>query len=238
MTFLKNTACPNCRKQGKDRAGDNLATYSDGGFYCWSCGFSKKGISLRPQVPIEASERSLEAFSRWSPTLPAQEIENLLERGFKLSELRGFLYDYSWDRRIYPVYSGKELVFYEARSRTAVPKSIQKGQKPIHVLGVGNPVVLVEDLLSAIKVSRHCRAMPLWGSSLVRDWIPYLIGLQSPVVLWLDSDKLREASKIAGALGLVGIATAVIRTDKDPKDLTDKEINEALNTSGLYPKRT
>lgn len=33
------TRCPNCEKKGRDRKGDNLAIYSDGHGYCFSCGF-------------------------------------------------------------------------------------------------------------------------------------------------------------------------------------------------------
>lgn len=228
MTFLKNIECPRCRKHGRDRSGDNLATYSDGGFYCWSCGYSKKGMSTRPQ---EALEKPLEAFSRWRQGLPAKHIENLVARGFKPSEWKDFLYDYSWDRRIYPVYSGKELVFYEARSLDQQPKAIQKGQKPLHVLGSGKRLVMVEDVLSAIKVARFERALPLWGSSLIKDWIPYLIGQKCPIIVWLDADKLKTAYNIANTLSLVGIETSVIHTDKDPKDLTDAEIMEKLCVS-------
>ncbi len=225
MSFLKNIACPSCRKQGRDRHGDNLATYSDGGMYCWSCGYGKKGIARRPQ---EAIERPMEAFSRWTKVLPPHHMENLLERGFKPLELTEFVYDPIWDRRVYPVYSGQELVFYEARHLTAQPKSIQRGEKPLRILGAGERLVFVEDLLSAIKVARYERAAPLWGSSLVKDWIPHLIGLGLPVTFWLDRDKFKESIKMANTLSLVGLETHVISTDDDPKDLTDEQITGAL----------
>jgi len=35
--FLKYESCPKCRSLGKDTRGDNLATYSDGSSYCFSC---------------------------------------------------------------------------------------------------------------------------------------------------------------------------------------------------------
>lgn len=35
--FKHNEPCPKCRENGEDRAGDNLARYSDGSGYCWKC---------------------------------------------------------------------------------------------------------------------------------------------------------------------------------------------------------
>lgn len=44
--FIKNTACPKCREQGKDKHGDNMAVYSDGSSHCWSCGYFDLGDSV------------------------------------------------------------------------------------------------------------------------------------------------------------------------------------------------
>ena len=35
--------CPECRKNGNDQSGDNLARYVDGGAYCFACGHSERG---------------------------------------------------------------------------------------------------------------------------------------------------------------------------------------------------
>lgn len=35
--FVKNIPCPKCRENGNDRSGDNLAVYSNGNSWCWSC---------------------------------------------------------------------------------------------------------------------------------------------------------------------------------------------------------
>ncbi len=39
---MKKSACPSCRKAGNDKHGDNLATYPDGGAWCFSCGYMVK----------------------------------------------------------------------------------------------------------------------------------------------------------------------------------------------------
>ena len=36
-TLLYHTACPRCRANGQDTRGNNLAVYSDGHQFCYSC---------------------------------------------------------------------------------------------------------------------------------------------------------------------------------------------------------
>ena len=38
--FTHHSQCPKCAEIGKDNNGDNLANYSDGSSYCFSCHFS------------------------------------------------------------------------------------------------------------------------------------------------------------------------------------------------------
>ena len=37
VTFLNYEQCPQCRTNNRDNSGDNLARYSDGHGYCFSC---------------------------------------------------------------------------------------------------------------------------------------------------------------------------------------------------------
>ena len=41
--FIRHEACPACKKNGADTKGDNLARYSDGSAYCFSCKYSEQG---------------------------------------------------------------------------------------------------------------------------------------------------------------------------------------------------
>ena len=42
VTFLNYEQCPECRTNHRDNAGDNLARYSDGHGYCFSCQYFEK----------------------------------------------------------------------------------------------------------------------------------------------------------------------------------------------------
>ena len=46
-TAIGKERCPACASIGRDRSGDNLAIYDDGGKYCFSCGYYENGIDPR-----------------------------------------------------------------------------------------------------------------------------------------------------------------------------------------------
>ncbi len=69
-TVVSKTPCPGCRANGADTTGDNLVTYSDGGDYCFACGFTSKGSNkpditkVKAVVPIRGIQpATLEKYS-------------------------------------------------------------------------------------------------------------------------------------------------------------------------------
>ena len=47
--------CPQCRGQGRDIKGDNLACYDDGHKYCFACGYWEGGTD-KGYIPMEETE--------------------------------------------------------------------------------------------------------------------------------------------------------------------------------------
>jgi hypothetical protein len=225
--WVKNEECPRCRERGQDRSGDNLGRFSDGGAYCWSCQY-REGPTRASKPPSKAKTI---VYRYWDPTLPKKNALWLDKYDLTLEEKSAFRYNPESDRHLYPVYQNGKCIFYEERSvdPEVVPKTLQYGTKPIHIMGRGSVLVIVEDVVSAMKVSRHAKAMPLWGSSLPYEWIPYIKGQNCPLVVWLDDDKYAQAIDIARRMRLIGIESSVIRTLKDPKELDDKEIKKMLD---------
>lgn len=58
--LIRQTQCPKCAENGKDRDGDNLSIYSDGHEWCYSCGYyvGANGVKkfLSKQEVIEKHE--------------------------------------------------------------------------------------------------------------------------------------------------------------------------------------
>lgn len=228
--FLNHEPCPKCGSR------DNLAVYDDGSAWCFGCRYYRHPLrripsNIRSRAPKQAY------FNDWVAELPPLNRAWLEQYGLSEQEISSFRYSGHYDRHIYAVCdSSGEVIFFEARSVSQQPKALSHGEKPIHfpcqpvsrTTTRTECIVVVEDLVSAIRVGRHVPCIPLWGSSLSKDWYPYLKGLTHNIIFWLDNDKYPEAIKQARLAGLYGFGTRVIRTEKDPKELTDTEIIEAL----------
>jgi hypothetical protein len=93
----------------------------------------------------------------------------------------------------------------------------QEGEPTTHVGNAINTLCMVEDSLSAIKVSRAIDAAPLFGSSINNDKLNKLVKEYQLIYVWLDSDKYEQAQLIAGRIKMLGKLSRVIYTKLDPK---------------------
>lgn len=240
-TFLHHSACSKCGSS------DALAHYSDGGKFCFSCGFT--GRPDRPAFILDEEETGftlpddldnssfpLEVFQWIDPT--GLTIGELIANNYFFSKSAGRLFrifrdsGYSGFRQ--RVRGGWDSAEDRAIYGKQGPKTRFYGSKEDTFCYQGNPglqlresLTIVEDSLSAIKVGRtHC-AHPLWGSSVSNNKLSRLIAPDGKpfkhVYVWLDSDKLRAAHSIAARVQMLGIKSSVIVTDDDPKYLTASE---------------
>jgi len=147
---VKHMPCPECRKQGKDRSGDNLAVYPDGGTFCFSCGHSTPSTKFTPDLP--------QTFigSKFKESELPQSARNYLSVWLNQEEInKHFTFDKPYDRVVL-----KDTLpsFYWGKSYTSGvrPKVYTEGSVPVHIFGGYNTtnLVIVEDPISAIKVSR------------------------------------------------------------------------------------
>lgn len=135
---------------------------------------------------------------------------------------------------VFPIFNIQgTLLMWQARyfgTEKSYPKYITRG-KPneiLHLLGKGNSVVIVEDLLSAIKVSRVARSLPLWGSNPSMVFLNRLSTITNHLVIWLDPDKTTEAEKLRKRVSILFDKVSVIHSTLDPKEYNDDEIKSRL----------
>tara|TARA_R110000822_G_scaffold46604_2_gene123971 strand:+ start:6794 stop:7576 length:783 start_codon:yes stop_codon:yes gene_type:complete len=150
----------------------------------------------------------------------------------------GLGYSKSLDRVVLPVWdANRNLEWFQCRS-------LHKGQKPKYIqparsrdrvmFRVGfdretvQRVVIVEDILSAIRVGKHVPTASLLGTKITTGQATELSRF-SRVTTWLDPDKAgREgAYNIRKTLGLITEVDNIV-TLKDPKELSDQQIIEEL----------
>jgi len=220
--------------------------------YCFRCGdnpFEMKGeLSLAELAHIkELNENALK--QRLPLSLPEDFTRDIPLAG-RLWLYSGGLTESMWsaygigyspnlERVILPVYkinTSKELVWYQCRAihKGQSPKYIQPSDSRDTVLfeSAGKETdtrcVVVEDILSAIKVGRTRKAFSLLGTKITTPQTNTLSKYKE-VTTWLDSDKagVTGAYSIRKALQLVTEVRNVV-TEKDPKCYSDKEIKEIL----------
>lgn len=146
-----------------------------------------------------------------------------------------------WKQLIFPYFDKYgNLVAWQGRSFAeptpgrSRPKWFSQGdlKKLYHILPIketySGPVVLVEDVVSAIIVSRVCAAMPIFGSKIGLERFKTLATRFDGVVVWLDPDMKKQAVVEAKNASLFGLDSRVVFSDKDPKEHTIEEINEYL----------
>ena len=75
--LIGKEACPACQKKGRDTDGNNLAVYSDGGKYCWSCHYTVLGDEYKAEKGL-----LLEVYET-EEKIPLQRIETE-EEGVRL----------------------------------------------------------------------------------------------------------------------------------------------------------
>ena len=218
--------------------------------HCFSCGYHKFSEATQHLEELtKANERHMKDIAATVPlTLPVGSEKRIDVKALQWLDKYDIIRDeiiandirwsdpYHW--LVFPIKQNGQLVGTISRvfpklgqtPEDIKPKWIGKG--PLGninyfvgtSIGKKSNIVLVEDIVSAIKVGRQTRAMPLFGSHLSPKRLMWLHGATDKVVFWLDRDKWHESIKFAKSCALVGLVTQVLYTDKDPKECTNEEI--------------
>lgn len=243
--LLSQERCPLCAKEGKDRAGNNLAVYSDGHSFC----FGGHGLVVSGNRLIQFKNKDLPEADKDDTTLPIDcdttypqfclewvgkyelDRNDLLNNNVLWSEL--------WKRLIFPVYGDEHrgLIAWQGRYFGDDPSKVKwygRGdlKNTFHILGNSNVLALVEDIVSAIKIEKAgFSAMPLFGCVVGVDRFRRLysrLSKQDKVVVWLDENKRPEAVKEARLGRLFGLNSTCVFSRRDPKDEDYESIKDIL----------
>ena len=94
----------------------------------------------------------------------------------------------------------------------------------------GKPLVVVEDQMSAYKVSHFCSSVALLGTNMSDSKLHAIVKVQpSLVVLALDEDATAKASSIIGKISGVIDNVRLQPLSKDFKDMSLNEVRKELN---------
>jgi len=225
--FLQHIPCPKCGSK------DNFGEYTDH-YFCFGCKYykSKDGIvSLRERVRKDNVIKNPTDFSlNLTDDIPVKARQWLLNYGVSSQEITDFNIKWEQDNEILILLHNDK--YWQGRCfGNQKVKYLSKGTKPLTFYGYADKLVCVEDILSAIKVSRltpeYC-SLPLLGCSLSNDWIQKLSGKFKEVIIWLDRDKAKEALKISKELRMKGFVSRIVISPLDPKEYSKGELIEWL----------
>lgn len=251
--FSHHESCPNCGSK------DNLARYADGSAWCFGCHYRERrnAQNWSPTAHAEDTLEREEHPSKpddcgTSFSSTAVEWLGQFYLDIPTAIRHGVVYSPSRDQIVYQlgnVWQARNLRVGGAlgNSGRVRSKNFTSGNvnECTHIYGADSTsgglsgvngqedpsrtLVIVEDPVSAIRIASLRDSMPLLGSHLATRRLNAIAGLYRSVVLWLDSDKLKEARAIAERAQLIGITARVIYTDLDPKCYTLEELKGILN---------
>lgn len=223
--FLRHLPCPQCGSR------DNLGEYDDH-YFCFGCKYTKKKNdihSLRQRVNKTTDNKEVEMLGNFGE-IPRNAMKWLLSYGISQEDIDE--YGIKWDAKNQLLVLIDTARYWQGRSFAPnKPKYMSSGEKPLTIYGQSDTAVLVEDILSAIKVARlrgEYSGVPLLGSTLSYQAEEQLSSQFKKILIWLDRDKAINALRIKRKFLQRGIDSRVIITDNDPKEYSKGEIREWL----------
>lgn len=246
--FLGHTNCPNCKSV------DNLGVYDDHVF-CFGCRYYRSKKSINPNLIKKIGEKekrhdpNISLPDDYSVSIPKVGLDWLQKYNLTAQDIRDNHIGWSEQGKmigkdtpracqvapclVFPVYDGEGgLLMYQLRymgANSQIPRFYTRGAKDmVHILGKNGTIVIVEDIISAVKVSKVARAIPLFGSSINIDLLVRLHRFTDCFAIWLDRDKLAEAEKARKRAMQFFRYVGVVSTELDPKCYSPMAIQTIL----------
>lgn len=252
--WVRNEYCHKCGEI-QDRSGNNLGVFSDGHKWCWACGHWEPGTNVVSLADIRKfKQEQQEGESGKDGTtvvLPSDCTNNLPEIARKwlwkydITVDETYRHKIQWSpshhRLIFPVFDdvGDVLMwqgryFPDESAPIAVkkPRYYTRGNPDSvdayfgHIESTRREVVVVEDFISAIKVSRICPALCLWGSQFSLSRMRRMAIGYETLFIWLDYDKAHHAARCSIKAQPYFTCVSMICTPKDPKEHSTQDIRK------------
>ena len=238
MAIKTKLKCPKCPSS------DAYVEY-EANFYCFSCHYStlKEVTSIGPA--------KTQAFAEvWESNFPNAVMDDLRCK-MHFTDALLFKYNIKYaselalgkDEDNIKLYTNRliiptkvldnQVMYFEAKALGGeYPKYVSFGAKHLFKTfdGYADTVVLVEDLLSAMRIGEIMPCICLRGTNINHDRFIEITATAKNFVAWLDSDKPGQGAAriLKRKLEWHGATTNVV-TDKDPKYYSDQEIREYLS---------
>jgi DNA primase len=173
------------------------------------------------------------------PEIPAPQMRWLLQYHLTLEQIKKHQIQWSASekRLIFPVRTGSgKYLGWVGRDFSGEPNRPKwKAVGPLHseIVRIGSAggkwrLVVVEDIVSAIRVSAITHAVPLFGTHMNQAVFSRLCQIADTVTVWLDEDRASEGLALALKISKWVPANVVI-TPLDPKEYTNDVLKQYLS---------
>lgn len=242
--FLKHIGCSRCGSS------DAKAMYDDGSTFCFSC---RKPTSSKVSGYVASSLRP-DAEEETKVVLPSDVTQNYPEHAVAWCNkyditvqqmLQNNMVYSKWkDQLIFTWYNGTgDLLAYQARNLNAVSKAKRyytcgdvNSLLPIYHCRSGTinarRLVLVEDCLSAIKISYTeglgASSMPLLGSGINLRKLTQLRPFYDVLDVFLDPDMWHKSLTIVKQAQMLAFQARAVQSDRDPKEHSYSQLKGLL----------
>lgn len=236
--------CPSCPSS------DAYHLYENGG-YCFSCHYFKPAKNkVKVKLPTKSNPSELNLFFNASTQLSDKALAYLYDyqftdeliKTYDIREDENFItwssrtqkYFNSGHRLLLPYYENSILQFYEAKRLdiTNPLKYVSSAKGFLFKTFTTEPstLVVVEDILSAMRVGETISTVALRGTAINSKILNQLLELDCNYIIWLDHDRAgyKAALELGKKLLWNGTKVEYITTTQDPKWYTDLEIKGIL----------
>lgn len=213
------------------------------GAKCYRCGqtgrtVSKKSMFESAPKTENVYELPTDVTTKYSE-MPPEVAMYLNSNG--ITEFMCHYYDIGWSESagglVFPVHNelghdGFQVKYFGRKQRYT---TVHRGRRELmfsHLCSHHDVVVVVEDLLSAIRVNEATPfdAFALLGSELNDHGLAQLVKHHQEFIVWLDNDNdivVGKAKALFNRLSLFG-SVRLVKDQVEPKDLSDIEITNKL----------
>jgi hypothetical protein len=215
--------------------------WDDGHKWCFGCKYYEPATRTLSQQRQEDYKKDNLAGYHFTEQLPNEAIAYLRKYGISDNEVKevGFLFETRRALLTVPFYdSSGGLTGFSGRGFSGSgPRYCYKGDKwgTIRLFGRAESEVLVvvEDIVSAIKVGRVYATLPCFGSDIPLEALQRAARRFERVAIWLDRDMATKASRIAlKGRFLTGKDIYAVITEEDPKVYDTSTIRRLVDREG------
>ena len=196
-----------------------------------------KSLNVQPIKTVQQMRLPLD----YTKEIPAAGLSYLYTRGMSDGDIKRWKVGYSskYSRVIFPVYEGHNLLFFQGRTILKVARDNPKwmnvyksGRREIYFIAnhlFSHEVVIVEDIISAVRVSHTVDAYAMLSVHIPEDLIVELAKKYEVIYLWLDPDKKMKTFNLMRRYRSFGLNVHLITTGKDPKYYSDDEVKRYID---------